>query len=145
MTPKAKRLRFVSISLIVMAAASVLILSALRDNLVFFFTPTEWQEKSQGFDRSQTIRIGGLVEEGSIENGSDGTLRFTITDLNDRLPVRYQGFVPNLFREGQGVVAEGVIDADGVMQATTILAKHDENYMPQGVVEQLKKSGRWQP
>lgn len=145
MKAKHQRARFVIGSLLVIALAVTLMLRAFSDNLVFFFTPTQWQQKSAdpAFDAARPIRLGGLVEKGSITHDADGTLHFTITDLTHTVPVTYRGLVPSLFREGQGVVAQGSMQ-DGHFAATTILAKHDENYMPREVVEALKKSGRWQ-
>lgn len=144
MKPKHQRLRFVLLSILVMGGAAALLLKSFQDNLVFFYTPTQWQEKSAeaGFDGSREVRIGGLVKQGSMVSNSDA-LRFTITDLTHEVAVTYRGMVPSLFREGQGVVAQGRFDA-ATLRATTILAKHDENYMPREVVDQLKSSGRWQ-
>ena len=144
MKPKHKRLIVVLTSLLVMAGAAVLLLKSFQDNLIFFYTPTQWQEKSReaAFDATRTVRIGGLVQQGSVDN-QDGAMRFNITDLTNNVPVTYRGMVPSLFREGQGVVAQGRFE-NGVFRAATILAKHDENYMPKEVVDELKKSGRWQ-
>lgn len=144
MKPKHQRLRFVLLSLLMMGAAAALLLKSFQDNLVFFYTPTQWQEKSAvaGFDKTREMRIGGLVKQGSIQNHA-GQIRFTITDLSNDMEVTYSGMVPSLFREGQGVVAQGTFER-GVFKAKTILAKHDENYMPKEVVDQLKASGRWQ-
>lgn len=144
MKPKHQRLRFVLLSLLVMAGAAGLLLKSFQDNLVFFYTPTQWQEKSAAadFDKAREMRIGGLVKEGSIQShGTD--MQFVITDLTNEMKVTYRGMVPSLFREGQGVVAQGKFE-HGVFRAVTILAKHDENYMPKEVVDQLKASGRWQ-
>lgn len=144
MKPKHQRLRFVLLSLLVMAGAAGLLLKSFQDNLVFFYTPTQWQEKSVAadFDKAREMRIGGLVKEGSIQShGTD--MQFVITDLTNEMKVTYRGMVPSLFREGQGVVAQGKFE-HGVFRAVTILAKHDENYMPKEVVDQLKASGRWQ-
>ena len=116
-------------------------LAAFRENLVFFYSPTEVFEK--GVAPEARIRIGGLVEEGSVTRGGD-VVTFRITDLSRDLPVTYRGALPDLFREGQGVVAEGKLGGDGVFVATQVLAKHDETYMPPEVAEALKKSGRWQ-
>ncbi|MFZ4542051.1 MAG: cytochrome c maturation protein CcmE [Rickettsiales bacterium] len=146
MKPKHQRLIFVLGSLMVMGIAATIILFALRDNMVFFYTPTQLIEnKAQAdFDTSRGLRIGGLVKQGSIKNLKSGGIRFVVTDLTSDIAVEYQGLVPSLFRDGQGVVAQGTLGADGVMQASGILAKHDETYMPRDVVEALKKSGRWQ-
>ncbi len=145
MKAKHKRLRFVLACLVVMALGTGLILRAFSDNLVFFYTPTQWHEKLQDktFDRAREVRIGGLVKKGSIRTEKPGTIRFVITDLSREVPVRYTGMLPSLFREEQGVVAQGNFQGKQFV-ARSILAKHDENYMPPEVVEQLKKSGRWQ-
>jgi cytochrome c-type biogenesis protein CcmE len=146
MKAKHQRAWFVGGSLLVAALAIALMLHAFSDSLVFFYTPTQWAEKSAapGFDASRPVRLGGLVEKGSITHAANGALHFTITDLNATMPVTYRGFVPSLFREEQGVVAQGVVEG-GTLRATTILAKHDENYMPKEVVEALKQSGQWKP
>lgn len=146
MKPKYARLRFLLLSMLVMAGAATAILYSFRDNLVFFYTPSQLVEKqSRGeVNRSQAVRIGGLVKAGSVKNIAGGGLAFIITDLNHDVPVTYRGLVPSLFREGQGIVAQGILGADGQMTAATILAKHDENYMPREVVDALKASGRWQ-
>jgi cytochrome c-type biogenesis protein CcmE len=126
----------------VLGLAAALILLAFDDNLVFFFSPTDLAAKEVRAD--QRIRIGGLVEEHSITKDADGlTTAFRVTDLKATLPVRYKGILPDLFREGQGVVAEGYLGADGVFVASQVLAKHDENYMPREVAEALKASGQW--
>ena len=142
MNPKYQRLRFILISMGLMALGATLILRNFQDNLVFFFTPSQWQEKQSTLDASQTVRIGGLVKVNSV-NHSGNRITFFITDMMADMPVTYEGLLPTLFREGQGVVAEGIVDKSGAMTATTILAKHDENYMPREVVEQLKASGQW--
>jgi cytochrome c-type biogenesis protein CcmE len=123
--------------------ATALVLSAFSDNLVFFYSPTEITTKHVPPDRR--FRVGGLVEEKSVTRGADGvTVSFRVTDKNQSVPVTYRGVLPDLFREGQGVVAEGKLDNGGTFQASEVLAKHDERYMPPEVVEALKKSGRWQ-
>lgn len=109
---------------------------------MFFQSPTEVTH--QQLAAGSRIRIGGLVKPGSIERGDNLHIRFEVTDGKTDLPVRYQGIMPDLFREGQGVVAEGKLDANGAFVADTVLAKHDERYMPKEVVDALKKSGRWQ-
>jgi cytochrome c-type biogenesis protein CcmE len=108
---------------------------------VFFNSPTDVVEKHPA--AGTRIRIGGLVKPGSLERGDSLRIRFAVTDGNNDVTVRYQGIVPDLFREGQGVVAEGKIEGGGVLIADTVLAKHDERYMPREVVDALKKSGRW--
>ncbi|MBS0523488.1 MAG: cytochrome c maturation protein CcmE [Proteobacteria bacterium] len=141
MTPKRKRLWLLVGSLCVLGAAVALVLSALSDNLVFFYSPTQVAEKHPGPDRR--LRIGGLVEQGSVKK--DGQeVRFVVTDLKETVPVVYRGLLPDLFREGQGVIAEGTLGADGVFTAREVLAKHDEKYMPPEVAKALKESGRWQ-
>lgn len=142
MRPKRKRLTFVLIGMGLLAAAAGLMLIAFEENIVFFYSPSEVQEKQIAAE--QRIRMGGLVEEGSIEKLDGGkTVRFVITDLAEVMPVVYSGLLPDLFREGQGVVAEGVL-RDGVFVADEVLAKHDENYMPPEVADALKKSGQWE-
>jgi cytochrome c-type biogenesis protein CcmE len=136
---------FVIGSMVVASIAISFILTSFRDQLVFFYTPSQWQEKiaSGTADPTRAVSIGGLVEKESVHHEKNNGLRFVITDHSQRIAVTYHGTLPALFREGQGVVAQGVI-RNGTLEATTILAKHDENYMPRAVVEQLKKSGRWQ-
>lgn len=142
MTPKRRRLSIVVIGLTMLGASAALVLTAFEENLVFFFSPTELQAKEVGPDRR--IRVGGLVEEGSWERFEDGLRsEFTVTDLEHSVKVVYRGALPDLFREGQGVVAEGKFNG-GVFTASEVLAKHDENYMPREVADALKKSGRWQ-
>src|SRR6185369_16073351 len=141
MTRKQRRLALIGTSLAVLAVAAALVLSALRDSIVFFNSPTDVAEKLVPGTR---VRIGGLVKPGSIERGDNLLVRFAVTDGKTDIAVRYQGIVPDLFREGQGVVAEGKLDTGGVFAADTVLAKHDERYMPREVVDALKKSGRWQ-
>ena len=140
MTPKRKRLWLLVGSLCVLGAATALVLSALSDNLVFFYSPTQVAARKPAPDRR--FRLGGLVVEGSLQkNGQE--VRFRITDLKGELPVVYRGLLPDLFREGQGVIAEGTLGADGVFVAREVLAKHDEKYMPPEVAKALKESGRW--
>ena len=140
MKRKHKRLTFIVLGMGLLAAAAALMLSAFEDNIVFFYSPTEVLDQKLGADRR--VRIGGLVEDGSVEKA--GTeVKFRVTDLAAAIPVTYTGILPDLFREGQGVVAEGRF-VDGVFRADEVLAKHDETYMPPEVAEALKKSGRWQ-
>ncbi len=142
MKRKHKRLLFVAAGMAALGIAAGLIISAFDENLVFFFSPTELQARETRPD--QRIRIGGLVEEGSVSKEADGvTVRFRVTDLTASLQVVYKDLLPDLFREGQGVVAEGKLRADGVFEATEVLAKHDENYMPREVADALRKSGQW--
>jgi cytochrome c-type biogenesis protein CcmE len=140
MKPKHQRLALLGLGVLVLGAAAALVLTAFEDNLVFFHTPTELATKE--VKPSQRLRIGGLVAENSVvKNGSD--VRFVITDGAHSINVAYRGILPDLFREGQGIVAEGTFE-DGIFTAREVLAKHDENYMPPEVVEALKKSGEWQ-
>lgn len=132
----------VALSLAAVAVAAALILTAFRDSIVFFYTPSELAEKTVPPGRA--LRIGGLVEDGSVTRDGD-VVTFRITDMQRALPVIYKGILPDLFREGQGVVATGTLDPSGVLQASEVLAKHDENYMPPDVAEALKKSGEWRP
>lgn len=142
MKPKRRRLTFVLIGMGLLGAAAALVLAAYRDSIVFFYSPTEVHAKVLPAD--QRIRVGGLVEEGSLERTvGGGTVRFRITDLAETVAVTYTGILPDLFREGQGVVAEGRF-RDGVFRADEVLAKHDENYMPPEVADALKKSGQWE-
>ena len=140
MTPKRRRLWLLLGSLGTLGVAAALVLTALNDNLVFFYSPTQVAEKSIAPDRR--FRLGGLVEEGSVVKEGQ-VVRFTVTDTNKTLKVTYRGILPDLFREGQGVIAEGSIGPDGVFTAREILAKHDENYMPPEVAKALKESGKW--
>ena len=142
MTRKQRRLVLISTSLGVIAIAAALILSALRDAIVFFNSPTDVAEKH--IPSGSRIRVGGLVKPGSVERGDNLRISFDVTDGKYDVPVRYQGIVPDLFREGQGVVAEGKLEQGGTLVADTVLAKHDERYMPREVVDALKKSGRWE-
>ena len=141
MRPKYKRLIFVGLGLGLIGFAMFLVLSALKDEVVFFHSPTEVVENRTAADRR--MRLGGLVEEGSIERGQGAQTRFRVTDLANTVLVTYTGVLPDLFREGQGVVVEGRLRS-GVFVADQVLAKHDENYMPPEVADALKKSGQWQ-
>ncbi|MDA0340103.1 MAG: cytochrome c maturation protein CcmE [Proteobacteria bacterium] len=141
MTPKRRRLSIVVIGLVMLGTAAALVLTAFEDNLVFFFSPTDLQAKT--VTPEQRIRIGGLVEEGSLERSTDGLVaNFRVTDLQNVIPVTFRGILPDLFREGQGIVAEGRL-VKGSFIASEVLAKHDENYMPKEVADALKKSGKW--
>lgn len=140
MTPKRRRLWLLIGSLGTLAVAAGLVLSALNDNLVFFYSPTQVAEKSPGPDRR--FRLGGLVEAGSVQKEGQ-TVRFVVTDTHKTMAVVYRGMLPDLFREGQGVIAEGALGSDGVFVAREVLAKHDENYMPPEVAKALKEAGRW--
>jgi cytochrome c-type biogenesis protein CcmE len=140
MKPKRRRLWLLVGSLCVLGAAATLVLTALNDNIVFFYSPTQIADKKPGPERR--FRLGGLVEPGSLKKDGQEA-RFTITDMAKTVPVVYRGLLPDLFREGQGVIAEGTLGADGVFTAREVLAKHDENYMPPEVAKALKESGRW--
>ncbi|HEV3241839.1 MAG TPA: cytochrome c maturation protein CcmE [Methyloceanibacter sp.] len=141
MTRKQRRAVLIGTCLGVLALAVGLVLMALRDSIVFFYTPTEVAEKH--LDAGQRFRLGGLVEDGSLKRGEGTAVRFVVTDKRATLPVTYTGVLPDLFRDGQGVVAEGMLNADGVFHADSVLAKHDEKYMPPEVAEKLKEQGLW--
>jgi cytochrome c-type biogenesis protein CcmE len=142
MTRKQRRLVLIGGSVGVLAVAVALVLFSLKDSIVFFNSPTDIAEKHP--TPGTRMRIGGLVKPGSLERSDNLRIRFAVTDGSHDVEVRYQGIVPDLFREGQGVVAEGRLEPDGMFAADTVLAKHDERYMPREVVDALKKSGRWQ-
>ena len=140
---KARHRRFiwVALGLLIIGVAVTLVLRAFNSNLVFFFTPSEVAENKAPTDR--TFRIGGLVSAGSIKRQPDGlTVAFDVTDTAKTIPVTYKGILPDLFKEGKGVVAQGKIGPDGVFRAAEVLAKHDENYMPPEAAEALKKAGK---
>jgi len=141
MTRKQRRLVLIGCSLGVLALAAALVLSALKDSIVFFNSPTDVLEKHA--TPGKRIRLGGIVEAGSVERGDNLAVRFKVTDGKSVIPVRYQGILPDLFREGQGVIAEGALDSGGAFKADSVLAKHDERYMPKEVADALKKSGHW--
>jgi cytochrome c-type biogenesis protein CcmE len=142
MTRKQRRLILIGSSLGVLGIAVGLVLSAMSNSIVFFQSPSDVVERHLA--AGTRIRVGGLVKAGSVQKGDNLRVRFDVTDGKHDIPVRYQGILPDLFREGQGVVAEGKLEAGGLVDADTVLAKHDERYMPKEVVEALKKSGRWQ-
>ena len=124
-----KRIGIILIGLVGLGIATYLVASAFRENLVFFFSPTQVAAKEAPVDRA--FRIGGLVQDGTLKRDADGlTVRFTVTDTAASIPVVYKGILPDLFKEGRGCVAQGKIGSDGVFQAEQVLAKHDENYMP---------------
>ena len=141
MTRKQRRGVLIGTCLAVLGLAVGLVLFALRDSIVFFYTPSEVAEKH--LETGQRFRLGGLVEDGSVKRGEGTTVSFVITDKRSTLPVTYTGVLPDLFREGQGVVAEGTLTAGGVFHADSVLAKHDENYMPPEVAKKLKEQGVW--
>jgi cytochrome c-type biogenesis protein CcmE len=141
MTRKRRRLVLIGGALGVLAIAVALMLNAFRDSIVFFNSPSDVAEKR--IAAGTRIRIGGLVKQGSVVRGDNLKIRFDVTDGNRDIQVTYQGVLPDLFREGQGVVAEGALDGAGLFTAETILAKHDETYMPKEVADALKRSGHW--
>jgi len=141
MTRKQRRLVLIGGSLGVLALAVGLMLNAFRDSIVFFNSPSDVLTKH--VSPGTRIRLGGLVKTGSLVRTDGLLIRFEVTDGKNEIPVKYDGVLPDLFREGQGVVAEGTLDSGGTFDADTILAKHDSTYMPKEVVEALKKSGHW--
>ena len=142
MTRRSRRLALIAVALTVIGAAAGIALYALRDNIVFFYSPSEIAEKA--LQSRARLRVGGLVKAGTLVKSPGQNVAFVVTDGAHDLKVAYQGLLPDLFREGQGVVAEGVLETPGELRAETILAKHDERYMPREVVDALKKQGRWQ-
>ena len=140
MKPKHQRLAFISLGFLLLAGAVALVLTAFQENLVFFHSPTDL--KAKVVKPEQRLRIGGLVVQGSVKNMADANIRFTVTDLANSVQVNFRGILPDLFREGQGIVAEGYF-RNGVFQATDVLAKHDETYMPAEVADAIKKAGQW--
>jgi len=142
MTRKQRRLTLIAAAGAVLAGAAALVLFALGDQIVFFRTPTEIAERK--VPDGARVRLGGLVEKGSVSRSGPDTVSFVVTDTVSTVPVTYVGMLPDLFREGQGVVAEGVVGPDGLFRADTVLAKHDENYMPKEVADALKAQGVWQ-
>lgn len=142
MSPKKqRRMTFALILLLAGAGCAALIIFALQDNVLFFYSPSDLASHPVLLGRS--FHIGGLVQKGSVERGAGLEVRFAVTDGANSVPVVYRGELPDLFREGQGVVAVGARGADGVFVATQVLAKHDERYMPREVVDALKRAGRW--
>ncbi len=146
MTRKQQRTMLILGALVFLGLAAGLVLYALRDTLVFFYTPSEVSEKlaQKELQPGVRLRLGGLVAKGSVKLLDDGVIRFAVTDTAKTLPVTFKGILPDLFREGQGVVAEGRLQPDGTFVADTVLAKHDEKYMPREVADSLKKKGLWQ-
>ena len=143
MNRKQKRLAIIAAGAVFIVGAAALVTSALRDQIVFFNSPTD--VIAQHVAPGTRVRLGGLVEEGSIERGENSAVTFLVTDTNESVKVRYVGILPDLFREGQGVVTEGAFSADeGLFLADSVLAKHDENYMPKEVADALKAQGVWQ-
>ena len=141
MTRKQRRLVLIGSAMAVLGFAVALMLNALRDSIVFFNSPSDVVEKHVA--AGTRIRLGGLVKDGSLVRGDNMSVRFEVTDGKNGIPVNYQGALPDLFREGQGVVAEGALDASGNFRADSILDKHDEKYMPKEVADALKRSGHW--
>ena len=140
MKPRTRRALWIVAGLAGLGVAAGLVLNAFQSNLVFFFTPT--QVSAGDVPRDRSFRIGGLVETGSVQREKDGlTVRFKVTDSAKTIPVVYTGILPDLFKEGKGVVAQGRIGPDGTFQAKEVLAKHDENYMPPEAAEALRKAG----
>jgi cytochrome c-type biogenesis protein CcmE len=134
-----KRITLILVGLAGLALATFLALSAFRENLVFFFSPTQVAAKEAPVDR--TFRIGGLVQDGTVKRQPDGlTVHFTVTDTAASIPVVYKGILPDLFKEGRGCVAQGKMSSDGVFHADQVLAKHDENYMPPEAGEAIDKA-----
>ena len=140
MTRKKRRLVLIGSALTVLAVAVALVLTALKDAIVFFNSPTDVAEKH--IVTGSRLRLGGLVKEGSVQRGENMQVRFEVTDGKNTVRVAYQGLLPDLFREGQGVVTEGTLDG-GMFKADSVLAKHDEKYMPKEVADALKKQGHW--
>lgn len=139
MKPRQKRAMFIVVGLAGVGLAVLLVLNALKDNVSLYFTPTQVMNNEAPHGRS--FRIGGLVQEGSVQRERDGlTVNFIITDTVKSLPVIYKGILPDLFKEGKGVVAQGTMEADGLMHAEEVLAKHDENYMPPEAADAIKRA-----
>jgi cytochrome c-type biogenesis protein CcmE len=138
-TPRRQRLLLASAVLGLSAVAVALVANAFRSNLVFFYSPSDIA--AQQAPKARTFRLGGLIESGSISRASDGvTVQFVVTDTARRVPVQYKGILPDLFREGKGVVAQGRLQADGVFRADEVLAKHDENYMPPEAADAVERA-----
>jgi cytochrome c-type biogenesis protein CcmE len=139
---KKQRLVLITVALLLLGGATALVLFALSDSVAFFASPTDIA--SGKVDRDKRFRLGGLVVEGSVQRGgADGLVTFELTDQANAVEVRYQGLLPDLFREGQGIVAQGKLDQNGVFVASEVLAKHDETYMPPEVAQALKDAGVW--
>jgi cytochrome c-type biogenesis protein CcmE len=141
MTRRQRRLTLICCALVVVALSVGLMLTALQDSIVFFNSPTDLVEKH--IKPGQRVRIGGLVKEGSVLRGDNLAVHFEVTDGTSTVAVAYRGLLPDLFREGQGIVTEGALDVKGTFQADSVLAKHDETYMPKEVADALKKQGHW--
>jgi cytochrome c-type biogenesis protein CcmE len=145
MTPKKqRRLAFAITLLLAGGGAAALAVYALQDNILFFYSPSDIADHPEKVPEGRAFRIGGLVQQGSVKREQGLEVRFVVTDGKNAVPVEYSGVLPDLFREGQGVVAMGTRSRDGVFMAREVLAKHDEKYMPPEVVDALKRSGHWQ-
>jgi cytochrome c-type biogenesis protein CcmE len=139
MKPRTRRLGWILGGLAVLGIAAALVLNAFQSNLVFFFTPT--QISAREAPQGRPFRVGGLVEAGSLKRESNSlTVRFRVTDTRETIPVTYTGLLPDLFKEGKGVVAQGTLGPDGVFRASEVLAKHDENYMPPAAADAVKQA-----
>jgi len=141
MTRQGRRMAFVVAGVVGLALATGLILAALRQNIVYFYTPRDLA--AAHLAPGQPVRLGGLVEKGSVKRDGDNRVTFVVSDGTARCAVSYQGLLPDLFREGQGIVAEGKLVSEGQFAASSVLAKHDERYMPPGVAEAIKDRGEW--
>jgi cytochrome c-type biogenesis protein CcmE len=144
MTRKQRRGIMIGGGVLVLAVAGLLVMTALRDTVVFFHTPSDVKAKDLRANTNARIRLGGLVDQNSVVRGKGSRVEFTIKDTVDKVRVSYDGILPDLFREGQGVVVEGRFGQDGEFRAVTVLAKHDETYMPPEVAKALKQQGYWQ-
>jgi cytochrome c-type biogenesis protein CcmE len=138
---KRRRLYFAGALIVAGVAGAVLVVGALKDNVLYFYSPSDVATKH--VEPGVAFRIGGLVQKGSVSHGPSAEVRFVVTDGKANVPVAFHGVLPDLFREGQGVVALGALDGDGTFDASEVLAKHDEKYMPPEVVDALKRSGQW--
>ncbi len=143
MTRKQRRLTLIGLALGVLGIAAGLVLYALSGSITLFQSPTDIVEKN--LPPGSRMRLGGLVETGSVRRGDNMQVSFTVTDGTNSIAVSYRGVLPDLFREGQGVVTEGVLGADRAFRADSVLARHDENYMPKEVADSLKRQGHWKP
>jgi cytochrome c-type biogenesis protein CcmE len=139
MKPRHKRIAMIAGGLAALSAAAAFVLAAFQENLVFFFTPTDVEAKKA--PQGRAFRIGGMVVPGSVKRQADGvTVQFVVTDTAKNVPVVYKGLLPDLFREGKGVVTQGKLGGDGVFYASEVLAKHDENYMPPAAADAIKQA-----
>lgn len=142
LTRKQRRLTLIAAAGCVLGVALGLVLYAMNDTILFFNSPADVQARN--VQPGTRFRLGGLVKEGSVKRSDGQQVVFEVMDAQSAIPVRYQGLLPDLFREGQGIVAEGVLEASGVFRADSVLAKHDENYMPREVADALRRQGHWQ-